>query len=268
MKTTAAFILKFLVAMLFTIATYSQKGEMTTAAQRINQETIGSIAVRTTIVLSSDQLEDGISKLTRLAQFASGKSNAIFYRFFQNVEQPNQFILFEEWKSITDFQNEVYQLYREKYLNDTSISVTAIKWYRILDNEIEKYNTTDLSFLDTIPATAPTAQKTLDRLKKVNMESSPFVLFVDVPIKEEGIQATRKSVAQIQVETMKEERAIHYGYFQNLEDPSDFLLFEWWTEFDGMNDHLNYLHFTQLMKTFGAFGGDGRKIGLFKPLPY
>ncbi len=260
--------ISLLLLLLTTTLTFGQQAEAKDLEQHINQQEIGKIGIRTTFELNENEVEKSISKLQRLSQFATGKCNPEFYRFFQNAEQPNQIILFEEWASITDYQDKTYQSYRKKYLDAVATSVSEVKWYRAIDSEREKHNKADLTFLDTIPATAPTAQKTLDRLNKIGMGASPFVLFVDVPIKKEGISATRKSVAQIQVETLKEERAIHYGYFQNLEDAGDFLLFEWWTEFEGMNDHLQYDHFVQLMKTFGAFGGDGRKIGIYRPLKF
>ncbi len=268
MKTKAIGKVGLIVAILLSFVTNAQESNTVQIEQNYNQQEIGKIGIRTTFELNENEVEKSISKLQRLSQFATGKSNPIFYRFFQNAERPNQIILFEEWASITDYQDKTYQSYRKKYLDAVATSISGVKWYRAIDSKREKHNKADLTFLDTVPATAPTAQKTLDRLNKVGMGTSPFVLFVDVPIKKEGITATRKSVAQIQVETLKEERAIHYGYFQNLEDAGDFLLFEWWTEFEGMNDHLQYDHFVQLMKTFGAFGGDGRKIGIYRPLKF
>ncbi|MDO1501699.1 hypothetical protein Q2T40_16310 [Winogradskyella maritima] len=260
--------ISFLLLLMTTTLTFGQQVEAINLEQHINQQAIGKVGIRTTFEFKESEAEKSIEHLQKLSQFATGKSNPIFYRFFQNVEKPEQIVLFEEWASVADYQNETYQSYRHKCLNDLVKAIRGVKWYRAMSNEREKHNTADLAFLDTIPATAPTAQKTLDRLNKVGMGTSPFVLFVDVPIKKEGITATRKSVAQIQVETLKEERAIHYGYFQNLEDAGDFLLFEWWTESDGMNDHLQYDYFVQLMKTFGAFGGDGRKIGIYRPLKF
>ena len=235
----------------------------------LSLEQVDRIGIRTEFEVTDESIEQFMQASKHLARLATGKYTPVFYRFFQNAEEETKFILFEEWASVQDFLNPDYQNYRNSFLELTEgKNVLKTVVYRGISQKQETNNPADLSSLDSVTATAPTAQKTIERLEQVNMEKLPFVLFVDVPIKDEGIQMTRKAVAHIQEETWKEDRSIHYGYFQDVENPGSFLLFEWWTGFDAMNAHLALPHFELLMKTFGAYGGDGRVVNLFRPLEY
>lgn len=94
------------------------------------------------------------------------------------------------------------------------------------------------------------------------------MLLVDIPVKEGGAAIMKDTAVRVQVATLQEPGSIRYGYYQQIEQPTSFLLFEWWRAFDDMALHVELPHFQYLMKTFGAVGGDGRTVGIYRPLPF
>ena len=51
--------------------------------------------------MKPERVDEFQSQACEVASFTNGKDGPILYRFFQNVEQPNQFVLFEEWFDLT-----------------------------------------------------------------------------------------------------------------------------------------------------------------------
>ena len=98
------------------------------------------------------------------------------------------------------------------------------------------------------------------------MLAEPFALFVDVPVREGGAAFFRAAAARIARATREEPLAIHYGYYERAGDPASFLLFEYWQAFEGMARHVELAHFEALMQAFALVGGDGREVGLYRPL--
>jgi quinol monooxygenase YgiN len=78
----------------------------------------------------------------------------------------------------------------------------------------------------------------------------------------------KDTAVRVQAATLKEAGSILYGYFQDVETTDAFLLFEWWQNFEAMAAHVELPHFQELMRTFRAVGGEGRTVGIYKPLPF
>ena len=100
------------------------------------------------------------------------------------------------------------------------------------------------------------------------MVKTPFVLLVDIPVKKGGAAVMKDTAVRVQAATLQEPGSIRYGYYQELEQPTSFLLFEWWRAFNDMERHIELPHFQDLMKTFKAVGGDGRTVGIYRSLPF
>ena len=240
--------------------------------QRLNElEDRGeTIMLRSHFVVSPEQIDEFINRASEVAAFTNGKDNPVLYRFFQNIEQPNQFVLVEEWANrdalsqqrntthAQDFQNQVTELTNEP---------VQIRIYQPASEPTPEDGEVDRALVEAQPGATPTISKTRDRLAQYDMVEAPFVLLVDVPVESGGAATMKDTAVRVQEATLEEPGSIRYGYYQDVEQPTSFLLFEWWREFNDMAEHVELPHFQDLMKTFGAVGGDGRTVALYRPLP-
>ena len=229
-----------------------------------------TIMLRSHFVVSPEQIDEFINRASEVAAFTNGKDNPVLYRFFQNIEQPNQFVLVEEWANrdalsqqrntthAQDFQNQVTELTNEP---------VQIRIYQPASEPTPEDGEVDRALVEAQPGATPTISKTRDRLAQYDMVEAPFVLLVDVPVESGGAATMKDTAVRVQEATLEEPGSIRYGYYQDVEQPTSFLLFEWWREFNDMAEHVELPHFQELMKTFGAVGGDGRTVALYKPLP-
>ena len=240
--------------------------------QRLNEldDRGETIMVRSHFVISPEQIDEFINRASEVATFTNGKDNPVLYRFFQNIEQPNQFVLVEEWANkdalsqqrntthAQDFQNQVTELTSEP---------VQVRIYQPASESASEDGEVDRALVEAQPGATPTISKTRDRLAQYDMVEAPFVLLVDVPVESGGAATMKDTAVRVQEATLEEPGSIRYGYYQDAEQPTSFLLFEWWREFNDMAEHVELPHFQELMKTFGAVGGDGRTVALYKPLP-
>ena len=72
----------------------------------------------------------------------------------------------------------------------------------------------------------PTAARTLECLERAGMAEAPFALFVDIPVREGGTATMKDVAARVQEATLEEPGSVKYGYYQDLDAPDYFLLFE------------------------------------------
>ena len=240
--------------------------------QRLNEldDRGETIMVRSHFVVNPEQVDKFIDRASEVAAFTNGKDNPVLYRFFQNIEQPNQFVLVEEWANkdalsqqrntthAQDFQNQVTELTSEP---------VQVRIYQPASEPAPEDGEVDRALVEAQPGATPTISKTRDRLAQYDMVEAPFVLLVDVPVESGGAATMKDTAVRVQEATLEEPGSIRYGYYQDAEQPTSFLLFEWWREFNDMAEHVELPHFQELMKTFGAVGGDGRTVALYKPLP-
>ena len=229
-----------------------------------------TVMVRSHYIVNPEQVDEFINRASEVAAFTNGKNNPVLYRFFQNIEQPNQFVLVEEWSNrnaiaeqkntahAQDFQNKITKLISEP---------VQVRIYQPASEPVPEDGKVDRALVEAQPGATPTISKTRDRLAQYNMVEAPFVLLVDVPVESGGAATMKDTAIRVQSATLEEPGSIRYGYYQDVEQPTSFLLFEWWREFNDMAEHVKLPHFQELMKTFGAVGGDGRIVALYKPLP-
>ena len=229
-----------------------------------------TIMVRSHFVVSPEQVDEFIEGASEVAAFTNGKDNPFLYRFFQNIEQPNQFVLVEEWAN----RNAIAQQRNTAHAQDFRNKVTALisepvrsRIYQPASEPAPEDGEVDRALVEAQPGATPTISKTRERLAEYDMVEAPFVLLVDVPVESGGAATMKDTAVRVQEATLEEPGSIRYGYYQDAEQPTSFLLFEWWREFNDMADHVELPHFQELMKTFGAVGGDGRTVALYKPLP-
>lgn len=230
-----------------------------------------SFARRSLFVAKPDQLNSFERLVSEMATFTLGKDNPTFFRFFQNVEQPNQLVLFEEWQDLASFERHLAAPHTQKFLNQVvNLTEKAVQicLYRYASEPSEGDGVLDRSLVESQAPAKPTAAKTRERLEQYGMANAQFVLFVDVPIKNGGAAIMKDTAIRVQKATLQEPNSIRYGYYQDLETPTSFLLFEWWRDFAAMEQHVRLSHFQELMKTFAAVGGDGRTVGVYRPLPF
>lgn len=175
----------------------------------------------------------------------------MFFRFFQDAERSTGFVLLSESQSSGGFAARLTSAHSTEF--DRAVVAQLLTGASRLSVAAESGpddGYADPALVAAQKPTAPTAAKTLERLRKVGMGTVPFVLFVDVPVKHGGAATLKGIVERVRIETLKEPNAIEYGYFQDLDRPHSFLLFEWWDSFAAMNAHLKLPHFTDLMRAF------------------
>lgn len=211
-----------------------------------------------------------LTQAAEVAAFTNGKDSPVLYRFFQNIEQPNQFVLFEEWSdrnSIVQHRNTTHAQAFQNQLAQLIVEPVQVRLYQPASEPASGDGELDRSLVEAQPGATPTISKTRERLDRYNMVEAPFVLLVDVPVQEGGAATMKDTAVRVQTATLEEPGSIRYGYYQDTEQPTSFLLFEWWRRFDDMAYHVKLPHFQELMKAFGAVGGDGRTVEIYRPLP-
>ena len=228
------------------------------------------IAVRSHFVVNQEQIDEFINQAAEVAAFTNGKDSPVLYRFFQNVEQPNQFVLFEQWSDRNALQRQRNTTHGQAFQNKLAELISEpvqVRIYQPASEPAPEDGELDRSSVEAQPGATPTISKTRDRLAQYDMVEAPFVLLVDIPVKEGGAATMKDTAVKVQDATLEEPGSIRYGYYQDAEQPTSFLLFEWWRRFDDMAYHVELPHFQELMKTFGAVGGDGRTVEIYRPLP-
>ncbi len=228
-------------------------------------------ASRSLFVVKPERVDEFISQAGQVALFTNGKDGPILYRFFQNIEQPNQFVLFEEWTDSAAVRRQRATPHARAFqarLADLIAKPVQVQLYRPASERAQGDGKVDRSLVEAQSPAQPTASKTRERLEPHGMVKTPFVLLVDVPVKIGGAAVMKDTAVRVQAATLQEPGSIRYGYYQELEQPTSFLLFEWWRAFDDMARHVELPHFQELMKTFAAVGGDGRTVGIYRPLPF
>ena len=228
------------------------------------------VAVRSRFVVNSEQIDEFINQAAEVAAFTNGKNSPVLYRFFQNVEQPNQFVLVEEWSDRNALQQQRNTTHEQAFQNKLPELITEpvqTKLYQPASEPAPEDGKVDRALVEAQPGATPTISKTRDRLAQYDMVEAPFVLLVDIPVNEGGAATMKDTAVEVQEATLEEPGSIRYGYYQDIEQPTSFLLFEWWRRFDDMAYHVELPHFQKLMKTFGAVGGDGRTVEIYRPLP-
>jgi quinol monooxygenase YgiN len=201
----------------------------------------------------------------------NGEERPVSFRFYQNAEAPEQFVLFQEWESLQGFARHLQQPHTaafEAALQPLLASPPRRRLYRLPAEAAPGDGRAARAAVEAQTAAAPTASATGKRLDAVGMGSTQFVLFVDVPVKAGGAATMKDTALRVTAPTLAEPGSIRYGYYQDIDDPQSFLLFEHWRRFDDMVAHLELPHFQTLMKTFALVGGDGRKVGVFRPIAH
>lgn len=228
-------------------------------------------ALRSLFVVKQEQINEFINQASEVMSFTNGKDSPIFYRFFQNIEQPNQFILLEEWRDLGAIKRHRATPHVQNFQNRIGAIVAKpvqTRLYRLASERIEGDGKVDRALVAAQTPVQATASKTGERLRPYGMVNKPFVLFVDIPVRKGSAAIMKDTARQVQGATLQEPGSIRYGYYQDIDQPTSFLLFEWWRTFGDMARHVELPHFQELMKTFGAVGGEGRTVGIYRPLPF
>ena len=228
------------------------------------------VMVRSRFVVNPEKIDEFVNQAAEVAAFTNGKDSPALYRFFQNVEQPNEFVLIEEWSDKNALQQQRNTTHGRAFgdrLTELITEPVQIKLYQPASEPAPEDGEVNRALIEAQPGATPTISKTRDRLARYDMVEAPFVLLVDIPVKAGGAATMKDTAVKVQNATLKEPGSIRYAYYQDAEQPTSFLLFEWWRKFDDMAYHVELPHFQELMKTFGAVGGDGRTVEIYRPLP-
>jgi quinol monooxygenase YgiN len=94
------------------------------------------------------------------------------------------------------------------------------------------------------------------------------VLNVDLPVKATAINIMLDAANKAVGPTMQEAGSIRYGYYQDVENPTSFLLFEHWKDADAQVKHVDEPQFKQLLPAFGAASAAQRTFKIYRPLPF
>jgi quinol monooxygenase YgiN len=243
---------------------------MTTSLEAV-QRRAAPFATRREYVVAPGREAEFVERAAVAARYAAGKDGPAFYRFFQNAEEPNRFVLFGEWAHGGAFAEHLEAAHAQAFADAVAsllVEPARTRVYRPAAEAAPGDGAADPALLAAQEPAKPTAAKTLERLERVGMGEVPFVLFVDIPVKEGGAGTMKKMAVRVQAATLLEPRSVKYGYYQDVDAPGSFLLLEWWESFAAMDRHVGLPHFADLMRAFGTVGGDGRTVGVYRPLPY
>jgi quinol monooxygenase YgiN len=188
-----------------------------------------SITVRSHFVVNPKQIDEFINQAAEVAAFTNGKDSPVLYRFFQNVEQPNRFVLIEEWSNRDALElhsNTTHERAFQNKLLNLIVEPVQVRLYQPTTEPAPGDGELNRSLVEAQPEATPTISKTRERLAQYDMVEAPFVLLVDIPVKEGGAATMKDTAVRVQTATLKEPGSICYGYYQDAEQPTSFLLFE------------------------------------------
>lgn len=83
----------------------------------------------------------------------------------------------------------------------------------------------------------------------------------------EGVDAMKEAAASMAVETRQEQGCIVYAFWQNIEHPSQFRVYEEWEDMDCLKAHAKSAHMAAYREKLKNIGVLSRDINLFEPGP-
>ncbi|MBL3704579.1 antibiotic biosynthesis monooxygenase [Sulfitobacter sp. BDSS02] len=87
-------------------------------------------------------------------------------------------------------------------------------------------------------------------------------------VEESGIDAMKTAAETMSRETRKERGCITYAFWQNVEDPSEFRVYEEWQDMDYLKSHAESDHMATYREKLKEIGVIARDINLFEPGPF
>lgn len=162
-------------------------------------------AKRSLFVVKPERVNNFVRLVSEMAIFTTGKDNPTFFRFFQNIEQPNQFTLFEEWQNSASFERHLATPHAREFFRQTanlSEDPIHVRLYRNASEPAQGDGTLNRSLVEAQPPAKPTAAKTLERLERHGMAKAQFVLLVDVPVKPGGAAIMKDTAIRVQEATL------------------------------------------------------------------
>lgn len=100
---------------------------------------------------------------------------------------------------------------------------------------------------------------------KLQDKSKPFTMIVKISIKQEKIELF-KSAAQTAVEATRLEKGnLAYEVHQFADDPTQFVFFEKWENFEALKSHFAEEHTKGILATLGEVGAAEPKIEVYTP---
>ncbi len=85
-----------------------------------------------------------------------------------------------------------------------------------------------------------------------------------VEVSPEGIEALKAAAIDMARETRKEEGCITYGFWQELENPNRFRVYEEWTDLPALEAHFKVPHMLVFREAVGKAGVVSRDIVRFE----
>ncbi|MHA6262079.1 putative quinol monooxygenase [Arenibacterium sp. CAU 1754] len=86
-------------------------------------------------------------------------------------------------------------------------------------------------------------------------------------VEPEGVDAMKDAAAIMAVETRAETGCIVYAFWQNIETPTEFRVYEEWEDMDCLKAHAKSAHMAAYREKLKNIGILGRDINLFEPGP-
>ncbi|WP_019507075.1 putative quinol monooxygenase [Pleurocapsa sp. PCC 7319] len=124
------------------------------------------VAVRSHFVVNSEQVEEFIDRAAEVAAFTNGKDSPVLYRFFQNIEQPNQFVLFEQWSDRSALQKNRNTTHGKEFQNKLAQLITEpvqVRIYQPASEPAKGDGKVNRSLVEAQPGATPTISKTRER---------------------------------------------------------------------------------------------------------
>jgi quinol monooxygenase YgiN len=230
-------------------------------------------AVRTSFKVKPELLTQFLEQASEVAIFTSSKDRPLSYRFYQDLNMPEEIVLFQEWADPSTFDRHLKTSHAKAFsenLTTMLASSAATKIYRssttrkvdgaAVKQELEVQT-------DTTPS-QPLLPKIIEQLRSHDNLNKQFVLNVDLPVKATAINIMLDAANKAVEPTMQEAGNIRYGYYQDVENPTSFLLFEHWKDADAQAQHVDEPQFQQLLPAFGAASAAQRTFKIYRPLPF
>jgi quinol monooxygenase YgiN len=227
------------------------------------------LALRVTISVKKDKADAFLAAAREVAMFTSNKDGCVSYRFFQNLADPTDFLLFEEWPDSKVLKKHLDAPHTRSFLKslpDLVASPVDVRLYRTAA-EKDMDDDGDTSKLEAKPGVA-LLPKIVGELKRHDHADKPFVLVVDIPVDKSAVGLMKEAAGKATAPTVKEPGNVRYGYFQELEQPTAFILFEWWRDAKAIEDHVAAPQFKELLPSFGKAGAGERTVKVYRPLPH
>jgi quinol monooxygenase YgiN len=116
------------------------------------------------------------------------------------------------------------------------------------------------------PATEPDSPVLATVRAAIQDPSKPFVLVVQIKVKDGAGPKFEAAFAKAAKETHKEKGNRAYNLSRSTKNANEYVLYERWTTLDALAAHLKTPHFQEVAAALGSLGDGPPNLGVFVPI--